>query len=115
MPMAKSVEPITAITPELLAMTWSTVGSCKMWLNRRSSSAEKLGLVIRSAPDGGVCLLSPEEEAVAADPSVPDEALSFETWATQVDRELQAAQEEAEPDDVLLSLFEVGRTPGEAV
>lgn len=40
----------------LSAMRWPSAGAAQVWLRRRNTSAEKLGMLIGMAPDTGVCL-----------------------------------------------------------
>lgn len=102
---------ITAVTDDLLAERWDNENACRMWLRRRRTSAQALGLVIATIGTE-VALRRPTAAAplhsdVAAIPPVPDD---FEDFAAAVDELLQAADEDPEKDAVLRALLRLGAT-----
>lgn len=110
---------ITALTPaglaELLAMSWPSQGAARMYLNRRGTTVEKLGLMYGMAEGSGVCLQdrTPPGPPPAAKPKKA--ADPFETWAANVDIQLVAAKEEPVADSVLRDLFAKGVAAKDAV
>jgi hypothetical protein len=123
-------EPITGLTPELLAKRWPTENSARSYLISRRSSLKRLNcaLVMAEEKNGGFCLLPLEADTpVVAEPTPPLLAeaeppalisfADFEEFATAVDGLLEACQppEDPAPDALVRGYYDDGLTPEQAV
>lgn len=101
-----AIEPVTAVTPEILAMSWISADAARTWFKRRNADPANLGLELKEYPsDKGLrvkVVPGPSEGQSAIDPSL------FEDWASEVDGLLSAANEEPEADRALEDLFTRG-------
>ncbi len=104
-----ALEPITAVTPDLLAMTWASQDAARTWFRRRQTDPNALGLEMREYPsDKGLRVRVVTTDKPARDAATDPEA--FEAWAIVVDSLLQDANEDPETDKVLEALFAGGHT-----
>ncbi len=100
-----ALEPVTAVTDDLLAMTWASQDAARTWFKRRKTEPQDLGLEFKEYPsDTGLRVRV--VTAVAAGSAI-DRAV-FDEWANEVDALLSSANEEPESDQRLEDLFASG-------
>lgn len=131
---SKITKPTPALIAELQAMSWPSTNAGRMYLKRRGTTADKLGLIFGMAPEGreGISLYDnpAATSAPAAKPgkkgkqaraegaaqaAVPPAADPFESFAGAIDAQLVAKREEPVTDRVLREFFEAGMTAQAAV
>jgi hypothetical protein len=99
-----ALQPVTAVTPDLLSMTWASAEAARLWFKRRQNTPDALGLQLREFPsDKGLRV-----RAVVAVLDAKQNPEAFEAWAMEVDILLSGANEEPETDRKLEDLFSRG-------